>query len=181
MFRQVVATMFSLMEENADHWHGIDGSHAVPIVGEEIVTEPESFSISIEGLQEKFRHGYYQFGTLWENILSEKSFTCVKEMAQSTDGFDLDVKMWAHILYDAGSTYHCWKKNRFKLVEILTPLYYARVATFAKVVMDMTDDQAEEEVERQAVLFEEEKPYLIHCWAEAERMITSGETCGQPS
>jgi glycosyltransferase involved in cell wall biosynthesis len=181
MFRQVVATMFSLMEENADHWRGVDGSEPVPIVGEEITTEPESFPISIEGLQEKFRHGYQQFGSLWKNIISEESFSCVRQMAESTDGFDLDVEKWAHILYDAGSTYHCWQKNRFKLVEILTPLYYARVATFAKVVKDMTDEQAEEEVERQAKLFEEEKPYLLHCWAQAEQRMKNGETCGQPS
>ena len=181
MFRQVVSTMFSLMEENAGYWHDIQGSQVVPIVGEQIATEPESFPISIENLEEAFRHGYYQFGTLWENVLSEASFACVKEMAESSDGFDLDVQHWAHILYDAGSIYHCWQKNRFKLVEILTPLYYARVASFARVVMDMTDDQAEDEVERQAYLFEKEKPYLIDRWAEAEEKLMSGQLCGQPA
>lgn len=180
MFRQVVATLFSLMEEKADYWHGIRGSEDVPILGEPIETQPEPFPISVEALVEGFRHGYYQFGALWEQILSKDSFAEVKNLAQNEDdGLDLDVHMWAHILYDAAATYHCWQKNRFKLVEILTPLYYARVASFAKTVQDMDDIQAEETVERQAQCFEEEKDYLIERWSWAEESIESGTFCGQ--
>ena len=164
MFRQVVSTMFQLMEDYSEEWAKVRGSEAIPIVGEEIHTEPEPFPINTHALVESFRHGYHQFGALWENILSEESFGMVKALAEEDDGFYIDVDTWSHILFDAASTYHCWKKNRFKLVELLTPLYYARVASFTRSVEGMNDSEAEVEIEKQARIFEEEKPYLLQRW-----------------
>ena len=178
MFRQVVATLFSLTEENCDFWWDVRGSEEVPIVGDEIETQPESFNINIDSLVESFRNGYHQFGPLWKNILSDASFAMVEELAAAGDGFEMDDHKWAHILYDAASTYHCWPMNRFKLVELLTPLYYARVASFARVVENMSDEEAEEQVEKQALCFEDEKGYLIDRWNEADRKIQSQDPCG---
>jgi len=180
MFRQVVATLFSLIEENKDFWWEVRGSEDIPLVGDEIETEPEPFPINVEGLVDSFRNGYRQFGALWKNILSEASFSMVQDLAESSDGFQMDDHKWAHILYDAASTYHCWPMNRFKLVELLTPLYYARVASFARVVENMSDAEAEQEVEKQARCFEDEKGYLLERWEIADKMIESGDSCGHP-
>ena len=177
MFRQVVATLFSLTEENKDYWWDIQGSEEVPIVGDEIETEPEPFPINIDGLVESFRNGYRQFGALWKNILSEESYQGVQQLAEKGDGFQMDDRIWSHILYDAASTYHCWPMNRFKLVELLTPLYYARVASFARIVEKMSDVEAEQEVEKQARCFEDEKEYLLERWRIADEMISSGHNC----
>jgi len=180
MFRQVVSTLFSLTEENQDFWWNVRGSEDVPLVGDEIETKPEPFHINVHSLAESFRNGYRQFGVLWKNILSEKSFLQVKKMATKGDGFHMGNDQWAHILYDAASTYHCWPMNRFKLVELLTPLYYARVASFARMVEDMSDAEAEQEVEKQAQCFEDEKGYLLQRWEIADGMISSGHNCGYP-
>ena len=178
MFRQVVATMFSLMEENRSYWWDVQGSEEIPLVGDEIETEPEPFPINVDGLVESFKNGYRQFGALWKNILSEESFQEVQELAEKSDGFQMDDHKWAHILYDAASTYHCWPMNRFKLVELLTPLYYARVASFARIVENMSDAEAEQVVEKQAMCFEDEKGYLLERWMIADELISSGDTCG---
>ena len=180
MFRQVVATMFSLMEENLAYWWEIRGSEPIPVSGEEIDIEPEEFPISIQTLIESFRNGYNQFGTLWQKILSEASFREVRNLAEGGDWFGMEDRMWSHILFDAASMYHCWQRNRFKLVELLTPLYYARVASNARAVEKMSDAEAEEDVERQAGVFEEEKPYLLEKWAKADERIRNGG-CGQLS
>jgi glycosyltransferase involved in cell wall biosynthesis len=180
MFRQVVATMFSLMEENRAFWWDVKGSEPIPIVGEEIQMEPEKFLISTQTLIESFQSGYQQFGALWQQILSEDSFISVKQLAENGDSFELDDRQWSRILFDAASTYHCWEKNRFKLVELLTPLYYARVASYSQTVADMTDAEAEQEVEKQARVFEDEKPYLLKRWREVDERIRNGR-CGQPS
>ena len=179
MFRQVIATMFSLMERNVDHWRQVTGSEEVPITGAEIETEPEEFPIHVDTLIESFMHGYAQFSSLWEQILSEESFAMVKELAEMGDGFDMDVNIWAHVLFDAAATYHCWEKHRFKLVELITPLYYARVASYARAVEGMNGSQAEEEIERQAKCFEDEKPYLLERWKWVEETKARGEFCGQ--
>jgi glycosyltransferase involved in cell wall biosynthesis len=171
MFRQVVATLFALQEKNAAFWMEVKGSVEVPIAGVEIETEPEPFPIDVAGLIRAFRQGYFQFGKLWEQILSEESFGAVRDLHEKgEEDFSLDVSSWARILYDAAVTYHCWEKYRFKLVELLTPLYYARVASFAKATEGMNDKEAEEEIEAQAGCFEEEKPYLIRRWNECEEV-----------
>lgn len=179
MFRQVVATLFSLTEENADYWHTVQGSEEVPVLGDEITTEPESFPINTDNLIEAFRRGYSQFGALWQQVLSEESFAVVKKLGEGSGAFEMDGLMWAHILYDAAATYHCWEKNRFKLVELLTPLYYGRVASFARLVEDMDNGQAEQEVERQAQCFEDEKSYLIERWKWVKEAQRNGDKCGQ--
>ena len=178
MFRQVVATLFSLMEDHHSFWKDVSGSEPVPILGEEINIEPKEFPVDVPALIEKFKSGYLQFGSLWQEILSADSFAEIKRLFKTEGLFHMDERIWPHILYEAVSVYHCWPRNRFKLVELLTPLYYGRVASNALAVEDMTGDEAEENVERQAAIFEAEKPYLLERWSLAERRITDG-SCGK--
>ena len=51
-----------------------------------------------------------------------------------------------------------------KLIELVTPLYYARVASFVRQSWDMSSQEAENLVEEQALKFEEQKDYLIKVW-----------------
>ena len=58
----------------------------------------------------------------------------------------------------------------------MTPLYYARVASFVRQSWDMSTKEAEALVEEQAVKFEENKAYLIKVWDErsAEKAKAQG-------
>ena len=71
---------------------------------------------------------------------------------------------WAKIVYDFAATFHKWKRDRGKLVEIMRPLYYARVASFINRTKDMTTQEAEKIIEDQAQIFEDLKPYLLKNW-----------------
>ena len=71
---------------------------------------------------------------------------------------------WVRILYELAATFHAWKVNRLKLIELVTPLYYARVASFVKQTLKMSSQEAEQLVEDQAVKFEKHKDYLIEVW-----------------
>jgi hypothetical protein len=51
-------------------------------------------------------------------------------------------------------------------VNLVTPLYLGRVASFINSTRDMTTEQAEQVVEEQAQLFEDQKDYLIRVWDE---------------
>jgi peptidoglycan-associated lipoprotein len=70
------------------------------------------------------------------------------------------------ILYDLAAAFHHWKGNRNLLVSLMTPLYFARVASFVNRTRNMNNDQAEAVVERQAEIFEQYKDYLIRRWDE---------------
>jgi len=68
------------------------------------------------------------------------------------------------ILYDLATAYHHWKGNREILVGLMTPLYFARIASFVNRTREMDAAEAEGVVEEQALLFEQMKDYLIERW-----------------
>ncbi len=80
--------------------------------------------------------------------------------------FHLPTEAWVKILYELAATYHLWSVNRNKLLDMMTPLYFARVASFVRQSWDMSSAEAEALVEEQAVQFEEQKGYLIQVWDE---------------
>jgi len=53
-----------------------------------------------------------------------------------------------------------------KLLDVMTPLYYARVASFVRESWEMSSREAENLVEDQAAKFETNKDYLIKVWNE---------------
>ncbi|MFQ5957697.1 MAG: glycosyltransferase [Candidatus Brocadiales bacterium] len=165
MFRQVVSTLFILMEQHYDIWKDIKKSKSVDIIGEEPKVEPESFSIDEEALVENFKTGFNNFSPLWKSILTKKNFDEVRKLTALTpENFFMDDKLWVKVLYDFAATFHHWKKDRYKLVMIMTPLYFARIAHFVNFTREMSDDEAEKVVEESARMFELEKDYLLDRW-----------------
>jgi hypothetical protein len=62
------------------------------------------------------------------------------------------------------ATFHSWRFDRFKLIDIITPLYYGRVAAFINQTRKMSSLEAEKVVEEQAVEFEDNKDFLVSIW-----------------
>ena len=167
MFHQVVTTLFVLMEQNYDYWKDVKGSRSVPIIGEVLGEKPEGFDISLDNLVEYFKTGFNHFGALWENIMEKENFKSIKEIAASgVDDFSFPTELWCRVLYDIAVTFRNWKRNRVKLVNMTTPLYFARIAGFVNKTKDMTNEEAERVVENQAETFENNKGYLLQKWAE---------------
>jgi glucosylglycerate synthase len=165
MFRQVIGTLFTLMEQNECYWKNIQGSKPVETFGGEKFIEPEAIEVNLEKMIDKFRFGVKQFGSLYREILSAD---CVKEIESarkfSSRKFSFSLYVWVLILYELAATFHSWRFNRIKLMEIITPLYYGRVAAFINQTRKMSSIEAEKVVEEQAVEFEENKDYLISIW-----------------
>ena len=75
-------------------------------------------------------------------------------------------KTWVMALYEIAATFHQWTDNRTQLVNVVTPIYLGRVASFINQTKKMSSSEAEEVVEKQAQVFEEQKDYLIQVWEE---------------
>lgn len=167
MFRQVIGTLFTLMEQNEPYWKNVRGSVAVETFGPETVIEPEPVSVSLETMIDKFRLGVKQFGPLYREIFPPE---CVQELEAarrlSYRKFSFSLYIWVCILYEIAAIFHSWPHNRLKLLEIITPLYYGRVAAFINQTKKMSSLEAERVVEEQAVEFEQNKDYLISIWDE---------------
>ena len=165
MFRQVIWTLFSLMEHSEAYWKKVRGSEALEIFGFEGANDPEPVKVDLDSMIDRFKIGFQQFSSLWKDIFSKD---CIKEIQKVTemDGstFHLSTDVWVRILYELAATFHTWSVNRLKLIELVTPLYYARVASFVRQSWDMSSQEAENLVEEQALKFEEQKDYLIKVW-----------------
>lgn len=165
MFRQVVWTIFFLMEKYENYWKGIRESEPVETFGFEDYLEPEAVKVDMEGMVQHFKIGFKQFSALWKEIFCSKSFEEIRKAARmETSHFHLSTDAWVQILYELAATFHAWRVNRNKLVDLMTPLYYARVASFVRQTWEMSSQEAEALVEEQCLKFENHKDYLIRLW-----------------
>jgi hypothetical protein len=165
MFRQVVYILFSLMERFESYWKTVKGSEPVETFGPRNSIEPEPVSVDLEGLVEKFKVGYQHFSSLWKEIFCGDCFSAIQSASElGVRDFYLPTRIWIQILYELAATFHAWTRNRFKIIELVTPLYYARVASFVRETWEMNSEAAEKVVEEQALQFEEKKDYLLKVW-----------------
>jgi glycosyltransferase involved in cell wall biosynthesis len=176
MFRQVLSALFSMMERYESFWKGVKGSEALELFGFEGPLQPEAVNVSLDGMIDLFKTGYKQFSPLWKDIFTGNCFEEIRKASKlSPKGFHISTGAWVKILYELAATYHLWNFNRNKLLDLVTPLYYARVASFVRQSWDMTSEEAEALVEEQAVQFEEGKDYLIRVWDEkSEQKMKNG-------
>jgi hypothetical protein len=173
MFRQVILTTFSLMERYEDYWKEIRGSEPVETFEHETHLEPEPVNVNLERLIEQFKVGFRQFSPLWKEIFCEDCFGAVRKATHLRPGkFHLPTDTWIQILYELAATFHTWSVNRNNLIDLMTPLYYARVASFVRQSWEMSSEEAEALVEEQAQTFEEHKDYLIKVWDDKSRGLS---------
>ncbi len=165
MFRQVVWTFFYLMEQHESYWIKVKESQPVEAMGACDLGEPESVKVDLEALVYKFKVGFKQFGVFWKDILDSGSYGILRKASKmKTQDFNLPIEAWVKILYELAATFHYWPINRNKLIDLMTPLYHARVASFVRESRDMDANAAEALVERQAEAFEANKKYLLDLW-----------------
>lgn len=168
MFQEVVSTLFKLMEENECIWKKIKSSRSVPIIGPEVLQQPQPFSIDVSRLVREFKLGFSNYKEIWRKIVSADDWRVIEELYQKQEkDFFIEAENWVKILYDLAAAYHHWKGEKRRLmVSLMTPLYYARVASYVNHTKDMNNDEAEQVVEDQAKIFEEKKDYLIQRWTD---------------
>ncbi len=172
MFRQVVGTLFTTMEHYEKTWKSINGSEEVPIRSMyPIEGRVEPFHIDVDALIEYFRLGFQNFGPVWERITTPDNFRVLKTLASRRTrrkAFLLPEDVWARIVYDFAVYYHRTPRQRVKLVDLMLPLYHARVASLVQELESVPDEEVEAYYEQQAEVFEREKAYLIQRWEQHE-------------
>jgi glycosyltransferase involved in cell wall biosynthesis len=165
MFRQVVSTLFFLMGKYEKNWMSVDKSQKVKIAGKvSQIAKLESVSVSLNKLKTEFVDGFHHFEPLYQQVLSHQNFSELKSMVKNLEKkgeLDFPDQLWAKIVYDFAFTYQTWSRNRRRLVDIGTPLYFGKVGTFCQKVADMESKEAEEVIEKEAQEFEKLKPYLV--------------------
>ncbi len=165
MFRQVVLTLFQLMEDTEEVWKPITTAESVPTFGEPSTEKPDRIFVNAPKLVQSFKLGLQQFGTLWKEVFCSDCFDALVAAANMPDDrFRLPMDTWVRVLYELAATFHNWPENRRLLVDLVTPLYFGRVASFINETSGMDSAEAEAVVEEQADFFVTNKDYLIEIW-----------------
>ncbi len=165
MFQHVISTMFYLMGKYENKWKNIFGSKEPPsFYMTKEKNEIQSSAVNLKKLYAEFSEGFKHFEPMYREILDWENFRCLKKIIKEMkNGNQLNFppSLWAKILYDFAFIYQTWSRNRRRLVDIITPLYFGRTASYCEEVKEANYDKVEEIVENQAKVFEELKPYLI--------------------
>jgi hypothetical protein len=186
MFSQVVSTMLRLTVEHADAWLGVQGSHAVPTYGFERYADPPPLDVDVVRLLGAFARGRVAVGETWQRLVAPERMTALDILAQEAGAaldeitradtptsvddaeFHFGDELWARIIYDLALTARGDTMDMDRLIAALVPIYFARVASLVIEARDMTTQQAETLVERQARAYEQAKPDFVARWREGE-------------
>ena len=129
--------------------------------------QPQPFSINISKLVTDFKTGFKNYNEIWKKIILPENFEAIEKLFKTEENdFIFPTEIWAKILYDLAAAYPKWNGNRSILVSLMTPLYFARIASFVNRTKEMSNAEAEAVVEEQAEVFEKMKDYLIQRWDE---------------
>lgn len=166
MFRQVVGTTFQLMEQYEDFWLKIRESTEVPSLGEFVEQEAVPFDIDQDHLIEYFKVGMNNFAGIWQNVIEPGDFEIISRLAGEEDPhqFFLPIAAWVRIVYRYAGAFRRTPRQRFKVLDTMIPLYYARVASLVNELKDKNQREAELHFEEQARIFESLKEYMTEIW-----------------
>ena len=190
MFSQVVSTMLRLTVAKAEHWLPVRGSHAVPVYGFERFADPPPLEVDVARLLEAFARGRVAVGDAWRKLvttarmdalesLADEAAAAIDEVTRSDTptsiddvGFHFPDDLWAGLIYDLVIAARGQVMDMDRIVAALVPVYFARVASLVIEAREMTTQQAEPLVERQARAFELAKPGLVERWQAGEGLAS---------
>ncbi|MFZ5572810.1 MAG: glycosyltransferase [Thermodesulfobacteriota bacterium] len=165
MYRQVVGTIFQLMELHADYWKDVRGSRDIPSIGEYPPEEPAPFTINQEDLFDYFKLGFANFSGVWDQVIDEQDMELIRKLvAGGPRELLMPIDAWVRIVYRYAGAFHSTTRQRMKVLNTMIPLYYARVASLVNELAEKSGDEAEKVFQEQALAFEELKDYLIGIW-----------------
>lgn len=174
MFKQVIGTIFSLAEEYSESWIKIKKSEPLPTFGFQAQVIPEEVEQDFNDLYQSFHRGFKKFDCIWQEMLkNENRQELAKIVLLQKKDFSFPAHLWVKVLYDYLCFYHRFKNVFIEMslplvLESMIPLYFGFIASYVKKTKDMSNQQAEEEIEKLCLEFEKLKPYLIENWDKKE-------------
>jgi hypothetical protein len=164
MFRQVMNTMFTCIEQYESAWKGISGVSNTEMFGEvEYEDTPEAIEVSLPATIEAFKSKYDKYLDIYYSILEQdiqNKFEQLKQLENSNVDFPSEI--WVKTVYSFVAEFHKTPTfYRERLIDALRVLWIGRVASFLKETWEISREECEEKINEEAKAFEKLKPYLI--------------------
>ena len=163
MFRQVMNTMFTCIEQYEPIWKGIHGVSKTEMFGEAEYGDTEPIQVSLPATIEAFKSKYNQYLDIYQSFLEQDiqhKFEQLKQLENSNVDFPSEI--WVKTVYSFIAEFHKDPTfDRERLVDALRVLWIGRVAAFLKETWEISREECEQKVTEEAKVFEKLKPYLI--------------------
>lgn len=173
MLKQVLGSLFGLMEGYHPVWDRVNGSKMVDLFGFRYDVGLEPVGVNLERMLHAFAQGCDDLEEIWSTALRPETLGELKKAAvRARSGnaelaFRLPDETWARTVYDFACAYHRQGLGREQLLGSFTPLYLGRVASQILDTRDLAADAFEERMEGLCLSFEGHKPYLRMEWKQA--------------
>jgi len=174
MFKQVMGTILSLVEENQDKWKKVKGSKDLPTFGFQARVIPEEAHQDFNELFNLFHKGVAKRYLIWREVLKKENLQSLEKIIKlPKKSFSFPCQLWVKIIYDYVLFYSRFKYTFMEMslpsfLESIIPLYFGFIASFVQKTKKMSNLEAEEEIEELCLEFEKLKPYLVTNWGKRE-------------
>ena len=167
MFKQVVGTIFNLMNIYSENWLTVKVSRPTAIFGFESEFAPSPLNVNVTNLINNFKDNVHEHLPVWEKVLEAENCQKILEVAKmESSHFELPIELWVKSLFDFALAYRNLIDglSSDQIIEALVPIYYAKIASFVNKTINLDSQQAEEVINEQCAVFEKLKPYLLERW-----------------
>jgi hypothetical protein len=168
LFREALSTIFELMQVYQSFWEQVKWSKPTALSGTDLqeVETPLPIDINAARLHEMFVEGFDKYYGLWEQIYGPMVAPKLQEIRSiGLQHFSFPTQTWLTILFDSAVAYRRMPpQERLNLLDALLPLYLGKVLSYVRKTERMSLQQAEEYIENECMIFEENKPYITKVW-----------------
>ncbi|MGB2907143.1 MAG: glycosyltransferase [Candidatus Aminicenantaceae bacterium] len=172
MFFQVVGTVFSLAVDFEYLWKYSSDSLPTNIFGFGlgVTDEPEPVAVDRDRLLKSFIGGLIKYWKIWSKVIAPLNLDDLNHLQKmSADKIRVPADLWARILFDYVVAYRDSLADRTVLLNSLIPIYYIRTLAFVNDTKDMNTKEAEDFLEDECRIMEDEIYYLIAKWNQTPR------------
>ncbi|MBI5642161.1 MAG: glycosyltransferase [Deltaproteobacteria bacterium] len=165
MFVQVAGSLLTLTEKHYKEWKDVTLSKDVQTFGFKYSAGVVPVKLNIERMISAFRIGVNNLKDVWARVIPGDTILSLEEISRrESNDFRFPKELWVSIIYEYILAFHHKRLSDDHLLKSLLPLYFGRTASFSLEVENLSDDEAEDEVERVCAEFENQKGYLQKNW-----------------
>ncbi len=164
MFRQVVGSMFTCIEQYEEAWKQIRGIQTVEIIGEQAhVGTPEPVQVNLQNLIRTWKGGFDQYEKIYHRVLSSDLFRQIEELKRRNDDTgSFSPENWARAVFSFVVAFRKEKqRRRERLLDALRILWIGKIASFVQETLMLDNVRVEKTIEKEVRAFQKLKPYLI--------------------
>jgi len=158
MFVQVINTLFRILNEHPDEIKKINEVKEIKTFDDgDVDCKIENSNPDYKAFEEIFNGEYCVVGNKLKKYLSEEIYKEVQDMKEGSET-KIDTDLWIKIIYDFLSNFD---KNDKEMVEALRCLYFGRITYFFKQIIELTPEETDQKVLRQANKFFDQRDYYL--------------------